>query len=241
MLPTSKSSIKTELWEYHWLIYGPPKVGKTTFVSQFNDPLFICTENRHKHLQVYKIPQEGAISNWQGILDAFKNIKNEVDAGKFKWKTIVIDTIDNAWRYCREYSNAKLGIEHESEASFGKGWEACKTEFFRVMSKITSLGIAVIFISHSKDKVKITRMGEETRFAPSLDEKAKEIILPLIDILGAVVFKETDGNKDSRVLVLQGSEYIEAGCPTPKLMPAQVALDYKELEKIFKKNQEVKK
>ena len=69
MLPEKKSEVKKEMWEYHWLVYGQPKVGKTTFVSEFNNPIFICTEDRHKHLSLFKVPQEGAIKSWVEIID----------------------------------------------------------------------------------------------------------------------------------------------------------------------------
>ena len=41
LLPTEKSKPKVEPGTLKWLIYGEPKVGKTSLVSGFEDVLFL--------------------------------------------------------------------------------------------------------------------------------------------------------------------------------------------------------
>lgn len=233
MLPKEKSEVKKELWEYHWLIYGQPKVGKTTFLADFNDPLFICTEDRHKHLNIYKIPSEGAIKSWKEIKEALGKIKTAIHAGEFKWKTIVIDTIDNAYKFCASHVLEEAGHKHESDMEWGKGYALIKEEFFKVFSHLCSLGVAVVFISHSEDKSVKTRSMEINKTVPSLSATGKKVLMPLVDIIGYIGFDHEEINK--RVLYLQGNESLEAGCATNVSMPAVLPLDFKLIEKEFKK------
>jgi hypothetical protein len=234
-LPDKKSEIKTEIYQYHWLIYGHPKVGKTTFAAEFNNPLFICTEDRHKHLKIFKTPEEGAITSWREFKDTLNNIDSELKNGTFKWKTVVIDTIDNAYKFCREYTNKKMGIEHESDIGFGKGWEAIKTEFFSTFSTLTSKGERMIFISHAQERTLNDKVVEYHKIMPSLETTGRKVILKLVDIIGYVGFSSDSDKKDKRVLYLQGTETLEAGCATSQQMPAVMDLNYKVIEEEFKK------
>lgn len=238
--PEKKSQIKRDLYEYNWLIYGQPKVGKTTFAAEFNDPLFICTENRHKHLNIYKMPAEGCYSDWSQLKDIFRKIIQDTKSGKFKWKTVVIDTIDNAYKFCREYTNKKLNISHESEAAWGKGYEEIKTEFFRVFSALTSLDIGIVFISHSKEKFLKDEVVELTKTTPSLDDKGQAVINPLVDIIGYIGFNPDKEKREQRLLYLQGTKTLDAGCATDVVMPAKIDLNYEAILKQFNKK-EIKK
>lgn len=236
-LPSTKSPIVKELANYHWLIYGSPKIGKTTFASQFNNPLFICTEDRHKALSIYKLPERGAINSWQELKDIFNSIDLEIKNGTFKFKTIVIDTVDNAYKFCREYTNKKMGVEHESDIGFGKGWQAIKQEFFKVFSTLTSLGVAVIFISHAEEKPMNDKVMEYMKLTPSLETTGKKVIWPLVDIIACVKYSTDKDKADERVLVLKGSETVEAGCSIPQnsSIPAVMPLDYNAIQKEFEK------
>jgi hypothetical protein len=233
MLPTEKSEVKKELWQYHWMVYGAPKVGKSSFVAEFNDPLFICTEDRHKHLNIFKIPQEGAIKSWKEIKAALGDIKKSIDSGDFKWRTVVIDTIDNAYKFCAAHVLKEAGCKHESELEWGKGYALIKEEFFSVFSYLCSLGVAVVFVSHSEEKSMTSRSLKITKTVPSLPASGKKVLMPLVDIIGYVGFHHDEENK--RMLYLEGTETLEAGCATSVKMPASLPLDYQTIEKEFKK------
>ena len=233
MLPEKKSEVKKEMWEYHWLVYGQPKVGKTTFVSEFNNPIFICTEDRHKHLSLFKVPQEGAIKSWVEIIDVLIALKQSIQSGSFKHKTIVIDTVDNAYKFCVEYVLSKHNVAHESDMEWGKGYSFIRDEFFKVFSHLCSLGIAVVFIAHAEDKTVKTRALEITKTMPSLPNIGRKVLLPLVDIIGYIGFDHKDESK--RMLYLQGNESLEAGCATNVTMPKVMPLDFKTIEKEFKK------
>tara|TARA_R100000963_G_C4635461_1_gene99696 strand:+ start:423 stop:1175 length:753 start_codon:yes stop_codon:yes gene_type:complete len=235
-LPSIKSEVKKELWQYNWIIYGQPKVGKTTFLADFNNPLFICTEDRHKHLSIFKVPEKGALKSWVEIKEALTVVRKSIEKGDFKFKTIVVDTIDNAYKFCTDYICAKHNIEHEGDLGFGKGYGFIRNEFFNVFSYLCSLGVAVVFISHAEDKTLNDKVVEYVKKMPTLPNTGKKVLGPLVDIIGYIGFNPEKEKRDQRLLYLQGSETLEAGCATGVVMPAVMPLDFKLIEAEWKKN-----
>jgi len=50
-------------------------------------------------------------------------------------KTIVLDTVDNAYKMCSDYVCKKFKIEHESDLGYGKGYALINNEFQRVIKQ----------------------------------------------------------------------------------------------------------
>jgi hypothetical protein len=67
--------------------------------------LFLATEPGLNALEVFEAP----ITCWDDLLQACA----EIAEGKHDFKTIVIDTVDNAYRMCADYVCKKFKIEHE--------------------------------------------------------------------------------------------------------------------------------
>ena len=237
--PEEKTKQKRELWQYSWLIYGPPKIGKSTFVSQFNDPLFIATEDRLRHINAYKIPETGSIKSWDEFLQICNEINKRVEAGSFKWKTVVIDTVDNLFSYCSDFVCKREGISDPSDMEWGKGFRAVKNEFFRVISKLNGYDFVLVFISHSADKEIKTRNLNITKTMPSLEKVGRSVVMPMVDIIGHVELDIEDSSK--KLIRLQGDETIEAGSAADVEFPTHLPLDYKALENHFKGTQGDKK
>lgn len=243
MLPQTKSKIKNKPWEYHWLIYGQPKIGKSTFVSQFNDPLFLATEDRLGGLNVYKMPAEGAIKTWAEFCLICNEIKDAITKNNFKWNTIVIDTVDNLIQLCSNHVCRKNGISHQSDLEYGKGYAFVTNEFFRVINHLSNLGKSIVFIAHSEEKTVKTRTSEITKITPSVGAgKLGKNIIAMVDIVAYVGFDKEDIEK--RVVYLRGNECLEAGDTTGKLDPI-MSFNYSEINKKFskieKENKEIRK
>lgn len=68
------------------VIYGPEGIGKSTFASQFPEPVFIDTEGSTNSMDVARLPKP---TSWQMLLDEIQYIKSHPDV----CKTLVIDTI----------------------------------------------------------------------------------------------------------------------------------------------------
>ncbi len=215
-LPTTKTKPKTNLEDQIILIYGPPKIGKSTFASQFSSPLFLATEAGLNNLEVYQMP----IDTWEAFNDAYKELK----AAKNGFRTIVIDTIDNLHAACRDYIRRKHGIAHESDLDWGKGWSLVKDAFTQAVTKLSLLPYGLLMISHS-DIVEIkTRTAQITKAVPTLPKSAREVVLGLADIILFCDSQVTDDG-EVRIIRTEPSENWEAGDRTGKLPPV-LPLDF---------------
>jgi len=126
-LPTEATKPVTELGKQTILLYGSPKLGKSSFASRAPGSLFFECEPGLNHLEVFKVPTY----SWEAFLEACKLVAK----GDHNFKTIVIDTIDNAFKMCSDYVCAKHGIEYEGDMGHGKGWALVKNEWHRVLTR----------------------------------------------------------------------------------------------------------
>lgn len=218
MLPKTKTAPKSSLSDYTVLLYGPSKAGKTSFCAEAEDTLFLATEPGLNALEAYQIN----ITSWEEMTNACA----EIAAGGHKFKTVVIDTIDNAYKMCSDYINGKSKVDHESDLAYGKGYALINNEFQRVLNKLAFLPYGLILISHSQVKELETRTGKVSRIVPTLPDKARKLVVGLVDI---ILFcdleqqKSGDGTQTTaRVLRSKPSPHYDAGDRTgrlPDVMP----------------------
>ena len=157
------------------LVYGQTKIGKSTFCSNSDDALFLATEPGLNALDVYQVP----LQSWDDLLNACA----EITEGKHPFKTVIIDTIDNAYKFCTDYIVKKYKIEHESDLGYGKGYALVNNEFQRVLTKLAFLPYGLFLISHAKEIEVDTRTGKYTRIVPTLPDKARKIVLGMVDMV----------------------------------------------------------
>jgi hypothetical protein len=227
-LPTEATKPVTELGKQTILLYGSPKLGKSSFASKAPGSLFFECEPGLNHLEVFKVPTY----SWEAFLEACKLVAK----GEHNFKTIVIDTIDNAFKMCSDYVCTKHGIEYEGDMGHGKGWALVKNEWHRVLTRLASLPYGLIMISHAIDKTIETRTGEYTKTTPSLPDRARNVVLGLVDIIlfgDSIAKKDAAGNVTiERVVRTKPHPTYEAGDRTGRL-PELLPLDYEQFMKAF--------
>lgn len=226
MLPTSKKKPISDIDKISMILYGPPKIGKSTFASRFENAFFIATEPGLNHLETFNI----LAYNWRGI----EQIVYDLETEKNNFSPIVIDTIDNAWQFCVDEICIRNNVSNISEMPYGKGYKQAEQEFNGIIKRIVQLETGIIFISHQTYTTQTQADGEELKkFMPSIDERARRIIMPLVDIIAFASIEYTidkDGKRqEKRILHTQPSPLWEAGDRTGKLsdMPLSQIL-YKE-------------
>jgi hypothetical protein len=228
VLPTTKTPKKSDLMQQKILMYGPGKIGKSTFASQAPGAIFCASEAGLNNLEVFQV----TVSNWTEMLAFCKDIAE----GKHEFKTVVLDTIDNLYRFCSEHVCAQQKIVHESDLEYGKGYSLVNGEFMRVLTKLSLLPYGLLLISHSQEKEKKTRTGTILRSVPTLPEGARKIVLGLVDMIlfaDIEVVKGEDGKEQrQRVIRTKPSELYEAGDRTGR-MPETVPLDYASIIQAF--------
>jgi len=232
-LPTARTPAKTTISDASTLLYGAPKIGKSTLASEAPSPIFLATEPGLNHLEVFQQP----ITSWEAMLATCA----ELAGGKHEFKTVVIDTVDRLYQLCVDHVNAKNGVAHESDLGYGKGYAMINGEFGRVLNKLAMLPYGLILISHSQTKEIETRTGKLTKTVPTLPTKARETVLALVDlVLFADVEKvPADGGKGfnyRRIIRTKPTAHYEAGDRSRRL-PESLELSYRALADAYAKGQ----
>lgn len=133
-------------------------VGKSTFASNAPKPFFICTDGNYEWLDR---PEEDHIevSSWEQT----KGIIKDVLAGKYdKYETIVIDLVEDLFKWCEYEACRKARVDHVSDlGGYGKGYDVTRNEFFIEMSKLISSDFHVILLTHAMDVAKKSKTGIE--------------------------------------------------------------------------------
>jgi hypothetical protein len=223
LLPESKSEPLTDLASFVLMLYGDPKVGKSTFASQMPDPIFLATEAGLNALSVY----QARVQNWEDFLQ----VCGELEKTK-KFGTVVIDTLDNAYQQCLEYVCKANAMSHPADLEWGKGWSLVNKEFQRVIVKLSMMPRGLLLISHAQHLTIKTRTQEITKAVPTLPKSGRRFVVGLADIIMyAEVVDTEDGMK--RIIRTDPSEYWEGGDRTGRL-PAVIPLSYGAVEKAFK-------
>ncbi len=97
------------------VIYGAEGIGKSTFASQFPNPLFLDTEGGTSSLNVRRVK---CGKDWSYLLSCV----DEVIKDPSICKTLVIDTADWAESLCTKFVCEKYRKSNIEEFGFGKGY-----------------------------------------------------------------------------------------------------------------------
>lgn len=129
------------------VVYGPEGIGKSTFASQFPEPIFIDTEGSTKDMDVARTP---APSSWAMLMEQVKYFSMHPE----QLKTLIIDTADWAETLCTEHVCAKYQKSGIEDFGYGKGYVFLQEEFGRLLNLLTELvekcHINVVLTAHAK-------------------------------------------------------------------------------------------
>jgi hypothetical protein len=204
VLPTEKTKIKRDPAKARWLLYGPPKIGKSTICSHMPKPLFFSIEAGNDFQEIFGIPME----NWEQITYATESLKEHND-GRFD--TAIIDTVGVAWDYCLAHVCKKHRISHPSDLKIGKGYDLIKTEFRLWMHQLTSIGLGVVLIAHEKLEMATFKGEEDDMIKPFISGSLYNAIMPEVDIIARMYFDSYRGEGK-----MQTGRFIVAS-PHPKM------------------------
>lgn len=217
-LPTSRTPQRLSATTSKVLLYGMPKVGKSTLAASL-DPdhtLFLATEPGLGGLETFQQP----IASWADFGRTCKELSEE----EHDYTMVVIDTLENLVLFCRDATMKELGVNHPSDLEWGKGWDAVTGKFKMGVSFLASLGMGVWFVDHAKDVEIKQRVGTITKTMPTTTGKPRDFILGFVDhILFATVEHSDDG--PLHVVRTKPSENWEAGTRIKAGLPDPLPMD----------------
>lgn len=187
-------SDKKKIW-----LYAQPFAGKTTLTDKFPDPLILSTDGNIKNVTapyVYikdEVTVTGRMTSRKFAWEIFKETIDELEKKQNDFKTISLDLVEDTREMCRLYMYDKLGIQHESDSGFGKGWDVIKTEYLSTMRRFFNLDYENIIICSHEDITKtITKKSGEqiTRIAPNIQEAIATKLAGMVDIVARIIVND---------------------------------------------------
>lgn len=214
VLPTKKVKAKVSNPRF-LIIFGKPKSGKTTIVSELENNLIIDLEGGSQFLDALSV-QARNVADLGEIAAAIRQKNKECNG--FFYKHI---TIDNATRLeemtlsyaLTLYNQTPMGKSYRGDVRMlpnGAGWFYIRQAVRKVIDMFRELCEEFILVGHTKDKL-VNKEGEElSEMQLDLAGRLSDIICGEADAIGYVYRK-----KNQTLISFQGGEnnIVEARAP----------------------------
>ena len=178
------------------VIYGPPKIGKTTMLSRLDNCLIIDLEDGSDMVDALKVK----VNN----LGMLATIGKEIIQENRPYKYVAIDTISKLEEWCevegkRIYMKTPMGKNFEQKnpgASVlslpnGAGYLYLRIAFKQWIDRLNMLADHIILVGHLKDKM-LEKKGKEVSVKDlDLTGKIKQITCANADAIG-YIYREND-------------------------------------------------
>ncbi|OSB16719.1 NTP-binding protein [Clostridium sporogenes] len=229
-----KIDTNPDLW-----IYADSYVGKSTFIDQYDDLLFLNTDGNTDNTTspviriMDKVWWEGRIQKKKFAWEFFIETVEELEKKDNDFKRICIDLVEDLYEHCRLYTYDKLGVEHEQDAGFGKGWDMVRTEYLSAIKRLKNLGYQIIYISKEVVKeINLKNGAKLTAINPNINDKVANVLAGTVDLTVRAFVKDED-----RFLQLEKKENVFGGGRF-NFKVKKIPLDMKEFIKALEEAQE---
>ena len=208
------------------IIYGPPKIGKSTLVGSTADALLIPTEDRVKHINCAKTE---VVQSFEEIMSIFEYLKTSKN-----FKSVIIDTLDWMEPLIHQYVCRKKGFknglidDNDKQVNFGRGLKYHAVEGWKIFLQNCDVlreeaGLNIILVAHSAvEKVSPPDADSYDRYTMKLDKNAVAVVEEWADVIAFYnheinVKKEDVGfnKKVGKVLNVEGNRVLNLQASAP--------------------------
>lgn len=237
-LPSSERRNISETKKRKIWIYGAAFSGKTTMLDDAPNPLNLNTDGNIQFVTMPymaikdEVTVNGRMTNRKFAWEVFKDTIAELEKKQNDFKTIIIDLLEDTREMCRVYMYDSLGIQHESDSGFGKGWDIIKTEYLSTMRRFFNLDYEnLVVVSHEDISKDITKKNGQniTRIAPNIQDAIANKIAGMVDIVARVVVEDDD----SRTLNFKQNEVIFGGGRLKGISQTTIPLSWDALMDVY--------
>ena len=178
------------------VVYGTEGIGKSTFASQFPDPVFIDTEGSTRELDVARFDPP---TSWTMLNSQVEYVIKYPDV----CRTLVIDTADWAERLMIDSICSEKGWDGLEDPGWGKGitYAAEKFgKFLNLLSDVVDKGINVVITAHA-DMKKVDlpeEMGSYDHWCMKTSKKVSPMIREWADMVLFANYKTIVVNVDGQ-------------------------------------------
>lgn len=179
-----KIDVNPDMW-----VYADSYVGKSTFADKFDDLLFVNTDGNVDNTTspVFRIADEvsfeGRLRKERLSWEVFLDLITELEKKENTFERVCIDLVEDLYEHCRLYVYRKLGVDHEQDAGFGKGWDMVRTEFLSAMKRLKNLGYQLIMISKEvTTEITLKNGNKITTIKPNINDKVANVLAGIVDL-----------------------------------------------------------
>ena len=220
------------------VVYGPEGIGKSTFASQFPDPLFIDTEGGTSNLNIRRIKCN---KSWNELIAIVKEIYDNPTI----CKTVILDTADWAETLCSNAVCEKYRKNNLEDWGFGKGYVYLQDEFSKILSLLDQLievGINVVITAHAKPrKFELPEeQGAFDRYEMKLTRQVAPLIKEWCDALFFVNYKIYVVTTENNSKKAQGGKRVLYTTHNPTYdaknrfnLPEELELNFSSIQHLF--------
>lgn len=165
------------------VIYGPPKIGKSTFAAHSPKPIGITTEEGLDAIDVPAFPLATSYADVIGALDTLTNEPHE-------FQTVFVDSLDWLEPLILGKICAENGVKNIEQIGYGKGYimadDLWRDFFTRLDVLRNNRGMSIICIAHEQvSKVRNPTLSEDyDAYSLKLNKRATAIINEWADVIG---------------------------------------------------------
>tara|TARA_R100000734_G_C3319146_1_gene114399 strand:- start:2588 stop:3256 length:669 start_codon:yes stop_codon:yes gene_type:complete len=203
------------------LLYGAPKVGKTTMLSKLDNCLIIDTEQGANMV-------EGYIETANNRKELMDILKEATDGHEFDY--VAIDTIDKVADWAEKAVCEEESVSAIQDLAFGKGFAMARDKVLNTIKYLRQIFPHVIIIGHRKWAQAVVESKAIVQ-PESLDltGKLKNMIMADCDAIG-YVFRDDKGKLK---ITFNSNESLEAGSRCDHLKGKEIDFNWK---LIYKEN-----
>lgn len=196
ILDLQPNVVSRDLGSRQILIYGSPKIGKTTFGANIPKSLLLAFEVGYQEIPGV-VAQD--VTSWSEMKLIARQLRKS--EAREMYDTIVIDTASIAYDLCTKFVAAQNDVTDIGDIPYGKGWGLVQDEFFDTFKALSFLGYGIVFIAHEKVRVeKSESKGEYTVVSPDLSKRAYSVINKMVDIMAYITMEQNADGTYERVL-----------------------------------------
>lgn len=223
---------KRKIW-----IYGDAFTGKTTMLDDAPNPLNLNSDGNITFVTMPYIAikdivtVEGRVTRRKFAWEVLKETIEELEKNKNEFKTIIVDLLEDTREMCRLYKYDQMGIEHESDSGYGKGWDIIKTEYLSTLRRLFNLDYEnIVVVSHEiQNEIKKKNGQTITKIAPNIQESIANKVAGMVDIVARAVV-EDDG---TRTLNFKSNEFVFGGGRLKGLTETKIPLSWEALMDVY--------
>ena len=165
------------------VVYGPPKIGKSTFAASAPAPIGVITEEGLDNIDVSAFPRA---EKYEDVIEAITTLYTE----QHEFQTVFVDSLD--WleplilaKVCKDN-----GVDNIEKIGYGKGYifadDLWKTFFAGLDRLRNDRGMTVVCIAHEQlTKVKDpSQANDYDAYSLKLNKRATALVNEWADIIG---------------------------------------------------------